>query len=143
MPRHVPSVSWFVSLLFRFTRARLECLCHSVLHGWSSDDALWRDPPLLIPSSEAFLGSRCSGILLSRPWTGLGEHFDSTPSSRYVPARFPVVCQVLNEDIYLLKQIRVTLDATKISIVDARSLLNAKANQVSLAPCGSIDAWRT
>lgn len=37
---------------------------------------------------------------------------------------------MLSEDIYLLKQIRVTLDATKISIVDARSLLNAKANQV-------------
>lgn len=38
--------------------------------------------------------------------------------------------QVLSEDIHLLKQIRVTLDASKISIVDARSLLNAKANQV-------------
>eukprot|EP00903_Cladosiphon_okamuranus_P015602 g14407.t1 len=39
--------------------------------------------------------------------------------------------KVLSEDIYLLKQIRVTLDASKISIVDARSLLNAKANQVT------------
>ena len=38
--------------------------------------------------------------------------------------------KVLSEDIFLLKQIRVTLDATKISIVDARSRLNAKANQV-------------
>ncbi|CAM9539490.1 unnamed protein product, partial [Sphacelaria rigidula] len=39
--------------------------------------------------------------------------------------------KVLSDDIHLLKQIRVTLDATKISIVDARSLLNAKANQVT------------
>lgn len=42
--------------------------------------------------------------------------------------------QVLSEDIYLLKQIRVTLDTSKISIVDARSLLNAKANQVFASP---------
>ena len=41
--------------------------------------------------------------------------------------------KVLSEDIHLLKQIRVTLDATKISIVDARSMLNAKANQVYYA----------
>lgn len=39
--------------------------------------------------------------------------------------------KVLSEDIHLLKQIRVTLDTSKISIVDARSLLNAKANQVN------------
>ncbi|CAN0090610.1 unnamed protein product, partial [Ectocarpus sp. 4 AP-2014] len=39
--------------------------------------------------------------------------------------------KVLSEDIHLLKQIRVTLDASKLSIVDARSLLNARANQVT------------
>lgn len=53
------------------------------------------------------------------------------------------VWQVLSEDIFLLKQIRVTLDATKISIVDARSLLNAKANQVtamlSLSPAEDLE----
>ncbi|CAN0193222.1 unnamed protein product, partial [Discosporangium mesarthrocarpum] len=41
-----------------------------------------------------------------------------------------ITSKVLNEDINLLRHIRGTLDSSQISIVDARTQLNAAANQV-------------